>query len=275
MPAPQATIKQQLARAKFASFGLKAPQNWTDPQGSAADHYGRAFKPEEKTSTPAIGTPPLFQPASLNKYHTDTQKMMHSKFGAFIDGICSAICSAWSTWQSAVTMTGLVVAGPTVSVGQLVGPPLTPLILKDAPKGSPAELKFSNVVAQVIGTAWLSFTASIKIPGLPLFPAYSALPTPVAPPMPHPPIPIASLPQLPVPILCQTLKMQMIAQHADPQAQYHKELYEAIAHAFEQSYNQWKATSMITNLLVVATGGTPVSPLPAVGTATMPPGGLT
>src|SRR5262249_3792449 len=104
MPAPQAMIMQNLARTKFASFNLKVPQNWPDPQGAAADHYGRPFKPDEKTSTPAMGTPPLFTPASLNKYHTDTQKMLHAKFGGFIDGICSAICSAWSQWQSMATM---------------------------------------------------------------------------------------------------------------------------------------------------------------------------
>jgi hypothetical protein len=265
---------QQFARAKFASFGLKVPQNWSQPQGEAGDHYSRAFKPDEKVTAPAVGTPPLFQPASLNKYHTDVQKMLHAKFGAYIDGICSAICSAWSQWQTAATMTGLVVAGPTVSVGVLVGPPLTPLIMATAPKATPQELKYSTAIAQVIGTAWLTFTATIKIPGLPLFPGYAALPTPVAPPMPHPPIPLASLPQMPASIMATALKGQKIMAHADPQAQYAPQLFESVAHAFEQTYNVWKASTQLTNLLVIATGGTPISPLPAVGTATMPPGSL-
>jgi hypothetical protein len=274
MPAPQAKMMQQLARAKFASFGLKVPQNWQAPQGSAAEHYDRAFKPDEKTSTPAMGTPPLFQPASLNKYHTDVQKMLCAKFGDFIDGICSAICSAWGEWQSLATMTGLVVAGPTVSVGAIVGPPLTPLIMKSAPKGSPQELKFSTAIAQVVGTGWDAFTLTIKIPGLPLFPGYAALPTPVAPPMPHPPIPLASLPQMPATIMATALKAQKIAAHGDPQAQYASELFESVAEAFEQTYNMWKGTTTLQNLVVIATGGTPVSPLPAVGTATLPPGGI-
>src|ERR1051325_1754107 len=107
MPAPQASAMQQLARLKFTSFNLKVPQNWKDPAGSAGDHYGRAFKPDEKASSP--GMPPLFQPASLNKYHTDTQKMHIGKIGSFIDGTCSAICSAWSQWQTAATMVGIVI----------------------------------------------------------------------------------------------------------------------------------------------------------------------
>ena len=148
MPAPQASMMQQVARAKFASFGLKVPQNWTDPAGAAGDQYGRAFKPGEKVTSPAAGSPPLFQAASLNKYHTDVQKMLHAKFGAFIDGICSAICSAWSQWQTAATMTGLVVAGPTVSVGMIVGPPLTPLIMASAPKARKKEgVHLNNVTS--------------------------------------------------------------------------------------------------------------------------------
>ena len=60
MPAPIASAMQQLARLKFTSFGLKVPQNWRDPSGEAGDHYGKAFKPEEKMTQP--GMPMLFQP---------------------------------------------------------------------------------------------------------------------------------------------------------------------------------------------------------------------
>ena len=98
---------QQLARLKFTSFNLKVPANWQEPQGELADMYGKALKPDEKVSSP--GMPPLFQPASLVKPHTDTQKMHIAKFGAFIDGTCSAICSAWSQWQTAATMVGVCV----------------------------------------------------------------------------------------------------------------------------------------------------------------------
>ena len=115
MPAPQASAMKQLARLKFTSFSLKVPTNWRDPSGgTAADHYGKAFKQNEKASSP--GMPPLFQPASLNKYHTDTQKMHIAKIGKFIDDTCTAICSAWSTWQSAATMVGVVINAVTAVV---------------------------------------------------------------------------------------------------------------------------------------------------------------
>ncbi|HUJ63130.1 MAG TPA: hypothetical protein VLX92_31750 [Kofleriaceae bacterium] len=273
MPAPQAQMMQQFARLKFTSFGLKVPQNWQEPQGDAANQYGKALKPEEKVTAP--GMPPLFQPASMVKHHTDAQKMHVAKIGQFIDDTCSAICSAWSQWQSMATMIGFVVAGPTVSLGQIVGPPLMPLIMAQGPKSTPMQLKFTNVIATVIGNAWLAFTATVKSPGLPFYPAYAAVPTPVAPPMPNVPVPFAALTQVPVSISTDMMKMQMVGMLADPQAPFHKELFESISNAFEQCYNLWKISTMVNNVFAIAAGGTPITPIPAVGTAVMSPGGFT
>lgn len=279
MPAPQASAMQQLARLKFTSFALKVPKDWKTPSGDpAGKHYNDAFKPGESTTPP--GMPPLFQPASLNKYHVDTQKMHIEKIGAFIDGICSAICSAWGQWQSLATMTGVMIMGPVASVGVLVGPPLMPLIMASAPKASPMELKYSNVIATVIGTAWLTFTATVKIPGMPWYPAFAAVPSPVAPPAPNIPCPFAALTQVPVSISCNMMKMQMVGQLADPMAPFHQELFESICDAFEKSYNLWKVSTMVTN--VMGTGPVPTFAPPYVpvgpvmgGVGTMPPGGLT
>lgn len=286
MPPPQASAMQQLARLKFSSFNLKVPQNWKDPEGDAADHYGRAFQPGETSSTP--GTPPLFQPASLNKYHTDIQKMHIAKVGKFIDDTCSAICTAWTWWQKGnltppvpgAALVGVVINAVTALGGQLVGAPWTPLILLNAPKAGPMELKYSTVIANVIGTAWLTFTATVKVTGMPWYPAFAAVPSPIAPPAPNVPCPFAALTQVPVSISASVLKAQMIAQFADPQAPFHQELFEAIADAFEKTYNLWKATTMVTNVLgtgPVPTFAPPVVPVGPVvaGVGNMIPGGLT
>ena len=270
---------QQLARLKFTSFSLKVPQDWQNPSGDPdAKHYGDAFKPSEKTTAP--GVPPLVQPSSLNKYHTDTQKMHIDQIGKFLDGICSAICSAWSTWQSSATIVGVIIMGPTASVGQIVGPPWTPLILASGPKETPMLLKYTTVVANVIGTAWLSFTATVKVPGMPWYPAFAAMPSPVAPPMPNVPCPFAALTQVPVSISASVLKTQMIGMLGDPMAPFHKELFEAIADAFEKSYNIWKVSTMVTNVLgtgPVPTFAPPYVPVGPVvgGVGTMIPGGFT
>ena len=279
MPAPQASMMQQFARLKFTSFALKVPTNWQDPSGDpAAQQYGQAFSDSEKVTAP--GAPPLFLPATMNKYCTDTQKMHIAKVGAYIDGVCSAICSAWSQWQTAATMVGVMITGPVASVGQIVGIPWQPLILASAPMSTPMELKYSNVIANVIGTAWLSFTASVKIPGMPWYPAFAAVPSPVAPPMPNIPCPFAALTQVPVSISTDVLKGQMIGQLADPNAPFMSQLFESISNAFEQCYDIWKISTMVTNILgtgPVPTFAPPYVPVGPVvgGVGAMTPGGFT
>lgn len=274
MPAPQASAMQQFARLKFTSFNLKVPSGWRDPQGEEGDHYGKAFKPSEKFSSP--GMPPLFQPASLNKYHTDTQKMHIAKIGKFIDDMCSAICSAWSNWQTAASMAGIVVAGPIATGGKVIGPPLQPLILASAPKGSPQQMKYSNAIATVIGTAWLQYTMTITIAGMPFYPAFAAFPSPAVPaPVPNVPCPVAALVQ--VPPMPPLMKQQMVGMLADPMAPFHSELFEAIIDGFDKCFKIWQASTLVTQVLGLGAvpSWTPVSPAgPVVGTATMPPGGF-
>jgi hypothetical protein len=276
MPAPQSMMMKQAARLKFSSFNLMVPDKWKAPSGDpGARHYADAFKPGEKSTSPDPTAPPLFKPHSLNKYHTDVQKKMTNIVGSYMDGIIDAICQAWSTWQSAAILTGVVIAGPVASVGQVVGLPWTPIILASGPKKSPAEMKYTNTIANVIGTAWLSYTATIKVPGLPWYPAFAACPTPVAPPMPNIPMPVAVLTQVTMPVSANTLKTQMIGMHGDPQAQYHKQIFEAVADAFEKMFTAWQLSTMVTNVLGTGTGGTPISPLPVVGVGNMIPGGFT
>jgi hypothetical protein len=131
----------------------------------------------------------------------------------------------------------------------------------------------------VIGTAWLSFTATVKVTGMPWYPAFAALPSPIAPPTPNIPCPFAALMQVPVSISANVLKMQMVGQLADPMAPFHDKLFEAIADAFEKTYNLWKVSTMVTNVLgtgPVPTFAPPYVPVGPVvgGVGTMTPGGF-
>jgi hypothetical protein len=276
MPAPQATAMQQFSRLKFTSFNLKVPKDWRDPSGNAGDHYGRAFKPEEKASQP--GMPMLFQPASLNKYHCDTQKMHVAKIGKFIDDMCDAICSAWSQWQSLASLVGVMITGPSASLGQVVGPPLMPLIMLKAPKGTPMQMKFSSAIAEIVDKFWMAYTATIKVPGMPWYPAFAAFPSPVAPPTPNVPCPIAALTQMPPKL--ELMKTAMVAKLADPMAPFHAELFEALIDGFLKCFQIWQTTTMVTNVLgtgPVPTFAPPYVPVGPVvgGVGNMTPGGFT
>jgi hypothetical protein len=279
MPAPQASMMKQLARVKFSSFGLKVPDKWQTPSGDpGARHYADAFKPSEKSTSPDPTAPPLFLPHSLNKYHTDVQKKMTNIVGTYMDGIVDAICSAWSTWQAAAILSSVLINGPTASMGLIVGMPWTPLIMASGPKKSPAELKYTTTIANVMGTAWAAYTATIKVPGLPWYPAFTAVPLPLAPPMPNIPCNVMMLTQVTASVSASTMKGQMIGAHAEPMAMYHKEIFEAVCDAFEKCFLIWQTSTMVTNVLGTGPvpGGTPVSPLPVVaGVGTMLPGGFT
>jgi hypothetical protein len=280
MPAPQASLMKQAARLKFSSNGLRVPDQWSQPTGDpGAQHYGDAFRPGESATSPDPTAPPLFVPHSANKYHTDVQKKLTEIFGGFIDGICDAICTAWSTWQSAATMVGVLINGPIASLGQVLGPPWTPIILAQGPKRSPQQLRYTTTIANVIGNGWLAYTATINVPGLPWYPAFTACPSPVAPPMPNIPNPVIALTQVTTAVSASTMKNLMIAQHGDPQAMYHRELFDAVCDAFEKMFLVWQTSTQVTN--VMGTGPVPTFAPPVVpagpvvaGMGTMLPGGF-
>lgn len=196
---------------------------------------------------------------------------------AFIDQICAAIHSAWATWQSSASLVGVVVNGVTAVGGTVVGPPWAPLILAHGP-ASPAASKFVQNIAVALGSAWLQVTASMKVPGLPWYPAFAAMPSPVAPPMPNVPVPIGALTIVSAGVSKAALKNAMVIKHAGASST-DQNLYEALADAFEQAFQVWKVSTMVTNVL--GTGPVPSFAPPYVpvgpvvgGTAVMTPGGF-
>ena len=193
----------------------------------------------------------------------------------FLDAISDAICSAWATWQSTATLGGVLINGPTAMGGQIIGPPMTPLILARGPKATKQELSLSTAVSNVIGTAWLSFTATVKVGGLPWYPAFAAFPGPLAPPTPNIPCPFAALIMVATPISASVLKSKMAA-FAGAGTEI---LCGAIADAFEKSFHIWTVSTMVTNVLgtgPVPTFAPPYVPVGPVvgGIGTMIPGGF-
>jgi len=280
MPAPQASVMQALAKMRFRSFAIHLPTDWREPSGDPAGwQYRAAFQPAELAALPPPFPPALFMSASANKYHCDTARHVSDGFTAYIDGVCSAVCAAWSQWQSIATMTGVVINAVTAAAGQVAGPLLMPLIMASAPKSTPMELKYSNAIALAVSTGWLSYTATIKVPALPWYPAFAAVPSAVAPPTPNIPSPVAALAQVTVPVSKAVLKAQMIGNFAYPTALHHSEFFDSIADAFEKCFQIWQTSTMVTN--VMGTGPVPSFAPPFVpvgpvvgGVGNMPPGGF-
>lgn len=279
MPAPQAAMMKNLAKVAFKAKAIKLPVDWQQPSGDpAGKQYPDAFKPSERFVPPDPSK--LFVPASSNKYHVDTVKQVSDKFEKYIDGICDAIAQGWSTYHSTVCLTTVNVMGPTAMGGMLVGPPLTPLILASGPKATANEMKYTKVIATVVGTGFTSWQSSVKVAGMPWYPAFAAFPGPMAPPMPNVPVPLVALTQVNASLQDSALKGQMVGQLGDPKAQHHQELFESVAKAVNQCFTMWTATTMVTNVLGFGPIPTFVPPFVPVGPvvggmANQTPGGMT
>jgi hypothetical protein len=243
MPAPQASQFSQLARLNFRSTARGGMAGMPTPVSGPLQRGGQGIDYE-----------------------------------AFIDRISDAICSAWSQWQSIATMVGVVINGPTAMGGQVLGPPWTPLILARGPVQNAEATKMTSTIANVLGTAWLTFTATVKVTGMPWYPAFAAVPSPVAPPTPNIPCPVAALTMVAISISANVLTMQMVGMDGGL-SNDHKRLYAAVADAFEKTFNLWKVSTMVTNVLgtgPVPTFAPPYVPVGPVigGVGTMTPGGF-
>jgi len=276
MPAPQKAQFAELAKLLFKANAIGLPVGWSDPSG---DQYPDAFAVSERATAPDPAS--LFLAKSANKYHVDTQKEVGKGFADFIDGICGAICSAIDQWMKLTSVAGMIVNGPVgvVAPGNVVGPPLFPLIFASAPKNTPQLMKYSKAVAQAFGTAWQTWQSGLT--GQLMYPAFAAFPGPMAPPMPNIPMPLIAFASPGEAMLSpSTLKGAMIANLGDPDALHHKELFDAIAQAFAVVFPIFKATTMFMN--VQGTGPIPTFAPPFVpvgpvvmGTSIPTPGALT
>ena len=153
------------------------------------------------------------------------------------------------------------------------------MIMALAPKATPQELKYSKAIAQAISDGWMQYQGTIKVPALPWYPAFAAVPLPVAPPMPNIPVPVIALTQVPVSVSRDVLKSQMVANLGDPQANHHKELFDAIAGAFDICFKVWQISTQVMNVLgtgPVPTFAPPYVPVGPVvgGVGNMLPGGF-
>jgi len=247
MPAPAAAALSQIARMTF----------------------------DQVRSRPRVGmiNPALFRTGSML-----LGGVQPVDYPAYIDGICGAISSAWTAWHGAATLVGVIINAVTANGGQVVGPPLTPLILAGGPKDSAKTMKLTNVIANVLGTAFLTTTSTIKVPGLPWYPSFAAVPAPVAPPTPNIPCPLAALIMVRANIGRQVLKMQMLGQLGSPGGD-DENLLDAIAATFAQNFDLWIVSTMVTNVLgtgPVPTFAPPYVPVGPVvgGVGTMVPGGF-
>ena len=197
--------------------------------------------------------------------------------GRMISGLSSAVTQAWDMWQRTATIVGVNINAVVASGGTLVGPPIGPLILASAPKGTPEEIRLSTAVATAFGITFMSWQTTVSIPALPMYPSFAAFPAPVAPPTPNVPFPLVTL--LSAPALMDSLDAQMAAMYGDPTDSAAMAVCNAIGPALARTFHTWLLTTQVTNIMgtgPIPTFAPPYSPVGPVigGVGTMIPGGL-
>jgi hypothetical protein len=263
LPAPDANLMSQLAKANFLSKGIKVPSSWDTSLEDSHNRKVGDFQPGVPRPTN------IFIPPSLDAIAVDACNKVSEGFEGFIDDACAAICGSWSSWQSAVKFVGVIInagvgilpPGGMVGGGMMAGP----MILARMKKSGGNYALYANAVASAIGQAWTAWEAGYANPALP-FPGGTACST-TMPPSPNTPLPLASGVSPGDALMdASLLKASMLGllgvpgEHADP-------LFDSLAQAFAQLFLTWKGTTMISN--VMGAGGVapppPAPPGPVAG----------
>jgi len=276
MPAPQGSMMAMLAKVKFAGAGIKLPTKWKDSNGaSPSEQYGNAFKSGEGNTAPDSMAPPLFMPQTMNKYHTDTQKKMDKLFSDYIDGITSAICSAWSTNQALAFMDGGQISAMMCMGGTVKWQKMESLIKAAGPNGTPQEQKYTKAIAKAVSDKWDSWIGGLQQIPMAWYPSFVMLPMPMAPPTPNLPTPfIAAFAGSPSDMMASALKSAMVDALGDSDALHHADLFDAIGTAINACWLIWTASTLVTGVMgmgPVPSFAPPFMPAgPVVGGSTLP-----
>jgi hypothetical protein len=273
MPPPNKSLHSQMAKLIFTSKAIALPQQWAQPGSQFPD----AFSALERVAPPNSPTN-LFREATLNQYHVDGAGEVGKKFEAFLDGVCGATCDGIGNWLTTATIAGVMINGPVgmLMPGNVIGPPLAPLILATAPQSTPQEMKYSNAIASAFGTAWQTWHAGLT--GVLMYPAFAAFPGPVAPPIPNIPMPLIAFASPGEALLSPAaLKGAMMANLGDPAALHATDLFDAVSQGFAPVFAMFKASTLVKNVLgmgPIPTFAPPFVPVGPVvgGVGTGPPG---
>jgi len=157
----------------------------------------------------------------------------------------------------------VIINSITAAGGTLEGPRLQPFILQSAPTTGALgwALQYSAAIATGVDVRWNEFQRSFSIPGLPWYPAFAMIPSPVAPPTPNVPTPLVACSNnffmIESVMIRDTIKQKLGAP-----GPFSDQLFEAIAAGFSQAVRLWFPIQMITQ--VKGTGSVPTFAPPFV-----------
>jgi hypothetical protein len=186
-----------LAHVMFMSKGLQMPtKEYKHPSGDAGPQYSRMLGFDPKIPSIDAGIP-LFMPEDpRNMHHMDSKAKVGQTWRDFMDSACDAIAYGLIQWKAQAKFQNFIINGPSAMgpPGCLDGPDIENFV-KNAPsfaalQAKDAASKLCAAVAKGAAKCLSNWQKLVTVPGLPLYPAFTAFPGPMAPPMPNVPIPL-------------------------------------------------------------------------------------
>ncbi|MEO8595654.1 MAG: hypothetical protein ABI759_20210 [Candidatus Solibacter sp.] len=252
------------AKNRFRSFNLTLP---TVAPGSRPTLYtltGQLVQPPPPLGKPVIGAqragsvaanplpfpPALFKAGQNNKDNVDYQKGMSDLYNGLFDALLDAIASGFNQYKATAGLVDVQINGPIATGGRLQGPPIDDFI-RSAPSvagwGNYTG-KIRDAVAKGFQMQWKMVASSVRVPGLPWYPGFVAVPSPQAPPMPNVPTPFSALVQDNSAMDPSSLKVAMkscLSGNVD----FADEFFDSLSTGLQLGFGIWKGSQMVTNVL--------------------------
>jgi len=176
----------------------------------------------------------------------------------------AGVARAVAKWQSQAVLKDVVINGLEASGGSVTGPPLHPSIERTMTEAG-VPVAVANAFASSVSNAWSMWASSLRVPGLPWYPAFDNFPGPVAPPMPNVPSPLGTLvgnmQPLSAPRLKASIGNALGTLANDPKA---SAAIDGFAVDFAARFMRYLASVKVTN--VIGTGPVPAFAPPLVST---------
>jgi len=245
MPAPIASQLSEFIKNFFRSKQIDLPENWTE----ADEQFNQAFAEHEK-NIESQSSLNLFQNATSNLYHVNTSDEISYLFDDYIERISQAICDGIDKWLKMASIGGVSING---SVGILmekclIGPPLMPLIMANAPLRTQQEIKYSTAIATALSNKWQAWHMGLT--GSIIYPLFAAYPGPFAPPTPNQPVPLIAFYSLGENQLSpDNLKTEIKNIFGISMSSLTMPLFDSISNGFYLVFQTFKMNTCIQNLL--------------------------
>lgn len=194
---------------------------------------------------PGLVQPPSRQPADLQ-----LQAQVSDELSKYITAISRAIVVAHDNWRQRAFLKGVQIAGITAMGGSIVGPSLSEML---GPTGPTQGLwghaaAYTSAISNGLAAAWREWEQSVRVPNLPWYPSFAAVPGPQAPPMPNVPTPLGQLTWSPVALSPDHMTM-LISRALGKPGPYSEQLFASVADGFAKAFAAWVPSQLITGVL--------------------------